>query len=68
MMTILTILVFIIKFSRTERFVVQHKHATKCNKKYNEVTVDIFDMSKVRSFKEIEKKRWGMFFFMSSVS
>ena len=28
---------------------------------YDEVTEDIFDMSKVRFFKEIEKKKRGMF-------
>ena len=28
---------------------------------YDEVTEDIFDMSDVIIFKEIEKKKWGMF-------
>ena len=28
---------------------------------YDEVTEDIFDMSNVRTFKEIEKKKWEMF-------
>ena len=28
---------------------------------YDEVTEDIFDMSSMRIFSEIEKKKWGMF-------
>ena len=28
---------------------------------YHEMTEDIFDISNVRMFKEIEKKKWGMF-------
>ena len=38
-------------------------------KKINdEVSEDIFDMSNVRNFKEIEKKNWGcLYFVLSSV-
>ena len=38
-------------------------------KTYDEVTEDIFDMSAVRLFKEIEKKKMGdVYFVMSPVS
>ena len=32
---------------------------------YDEVTEDIFDMSTVRIFKEMEKKKWGMLSLVS---
>ena len=37
---------------------------------YDEVTEDMFDMSNVRIFKEIEKKKNGgcLYFVMSSIS
>ena len=35
---------------------------------YDEVTKDIFNMSNVRFFKEIEKKKGFLYFVMSSVS
>ena len=52
-------------------FVHNYNRITKISLKkiYDEVTEDIFDMSNVRLFKEIEKKNEGCFYFvMSSVS
>ena len=37
------------------------KQEISLKKIYDEMTEDIFDMSSVRIFKEIEKKKWGMF-------
>ena len=45
------------------------KFIFKKKKIYDEVTEDIFDMSNVRIFKEIERKNGGcLYFVMSSVS
>ena len=45
------------------------KQAISFKKIYDEVTQNIFDMSNVRIFKEIEKKNRGcLYFAMSSVS
>ena len=38
-----------------------HSNLSLKQKIYDEVTEDIFDMSNVRIFKEIERKKWGMF-------
>ena len=46
-----------------------HSNLSLKKKIYDEVTEDIFDMSNVRIFKEIERKNGGcLYFIMSSVS
>ena len=49
----------------SKQYIFTKKYLLK--KIYDEVTEDILDMSNVRIFKKIEKKKWGCLYFVMSL-